>query len=62
MDVAGGVAPNLGARACHVIPYGRHDINDEDIAAVVGILRSDWLTTGPAVETFEHDLVVCRCF
>jgi perosamine synthetase len=35
------------------IPYGRQEIDDEDIAAVVEVLRSDWLTTGPAVERFE---------
>ena len=39
-----------------MIPYGRHDIDEDDIAAVVAALRSDWLTTGPAVETFEQDL------
>jgi len=37
-----------------LLPYGRHSIDEEDIAAVVRILRSDWLTTGPAVEEFEH--------
>ena len=35
------------------IPYGRHQIDDDDVAAVVEALRSDWLTTGPAVEGFE---------
>lgn len=39
-----------------MVPYGRHDVNEEDIAAVVEVLRGDWLTTGPAVEKFEHDL------
>ena len=39
-----------------MIPYGRHDIDDDDVAAVVAALRSDWLTTGPAVEAFEQDL------
>ena len=39
-----------------MLPYGRHDINEEDIQAVVDVLRGDWLTTGPAVERFEHDL------
>ena len=39
-----------------MIPYGHHDIDDDDIAAVVAALRSDWLTTGPAVEAFEQDL------
>jgi dTDP-4-amino-4,6-dideoxygalactose transaminase len=37
-----------------MIPYGRHSINDEDIAAVVAVLKSDWLTTGPLVEQFEN--------
>ena len=36
------------------IPYGRQEIDEDDIAAVVGVLRSDWLTTGPAVERFEQ--------
>lgn len=35
------------------IPYGRQEIGDQDIAAVVEVLRSDWLTQGPAVEHFE---------
>jgi UDP-4-amino-4,6-dideoxy-N-acetyl-beta-L-altrosamine transaminase len=35
------------------IPYGRQDITAEDIAAVEAVLRSDWLTQGPAVEQFE---------
>lgn len=36
-----------------MIPYGRQDISDEDIAAVVAVLRSDFLTQGPAVPAFE---------
>ena len=39
-----------------MIPYGRHSINDDDIAAVVAALKSDWLTTGPLVEEFELEL------
>lgn len=35
------------------IPYGRHEIDESDIAAVVAVLRGDWLTTGPMVERFE---------
>ncbi|MFH1549957.1 MAG: UDP-4-amino-4,6-dideoxy-N-acetyl-beta-L-altrosamine transaminase [Planctomycetota bacterium] len=35
------------------IPYGRQCIEEEDIAAVVDVLRSDWLTTGPKVAEFE---------
>lgn len=37
-----------------MIPYGRQWIEDDDIQAVVDVLRSDWLTTGPAVEAFER--------
>lgn len=37
-----------------MIPYGKHRIEEEDIAAVVEVLRSDWLTTGPKVEEFER--------
>lgn len=36
------------------IPYGRQSISEEDIQAVVDVLRSDWLTQGPAVEAFEQ--------
>ncbi|HOM08487.1 MAG TPA: aminotransferase class I/II-fold pyridoxal phosphate-dependent enzyme, partial [Syntrophales bacterium] len=37
-----------------MIPYGRQSIDEEDIQAVVEVLRSDWLTTGPKVEEFER--------
>lgn len=40
----------------HFLPYGRQSIDDDDIAAVTAVLKSDWLTTGPAVERFEHDV------
>ena len=36
-----------------MIPYGRQSIDEDDIAAVVEVLRSDWLTQGPAVANFE---------
>ena len=36
------------------IPYARHEIDDADIAAVVAVLRGDWLTTGPLVGRFEE--------
>lgn len=42
------------------IPYGRQDITDADIAAVNAVLRSDFLTQGPAVPRFEA-LVAQRC-
>lgn len=38
------------------LPYGRQSIDDEDIQAVVDVLRSDWITTGPSVERFENDV------
>lgn len=36
------------------IPYGRQSIDEEDIAAVSDVLRSAFLTTGPAIPAFEH--------
>ena len=36
-----------------MLPYGRQDIDANDVAAVTESLRSDWLTTGPEVERFE---------
>ena len=39
-----------------MIPYGRQDITPEDIAAVEAVLRSDFLTQGPAVPGFEQAL------
>jgi perosamine synthetase len=36
-----------------LLPYGRHEIDDDDVAAVVGALRSGWVTTGPTVAEFE---------
>ncbi|AGI66657.1 DegT/DnrJ/EryC1/StrS aminotransferase family protein [Octadecabacter antarcticus 307] len=36
-----------------MIPYGRQDISEADIAAVVEVLRSDFLTQGPVVPRFE---------
>jgi UDP-4-amino-4,6-dideoxy-N-acetyl-beta-L-altrosamine transaminase len=38
------------------IPYGRQSIDDEDAAAVLEVLRSDWLTQGPGVPGFEAAL------
>ncbi|MCD6248975.1 MAG: UDP-4-amino-4,6-dideoxy-N-acetyl-beta-L-altrosamine transaminase [candidate division Zixibacteria bacterium] len=38
------------------LPYGRQHINDDDIAAVSEVLRSDWLTCGPAGPAFEGSL------
>jgi UDP-4-amino-4,6-dideoxy-N-acetyl-beta-L-altrosamine transaminase len=40
------------------IPYGRQTIDDNDIEAVVSVLRSDYLTTGPKISEFEN--AVCK--
>ena len=37
-----------------LLPYGRQSLNEQDIRAVVEVLRSDWLTTGPKVGEFEE--------
>jgi dTDP-4-amino-4,6-dideoxygalactose transaminase len=51
-----------------VLPYGRQSVSEEDVEAVVAVLRGDWLTTGPAVDAFEaalsevvggHPVVTC---
>lgn len=52
------------------IPYGKQDISDDDIQAVVEALKSDFLTCGPRVEAFEnafaeyvgakHAIVMCN--
>lgn len=39
-----------------VLPYGRQDIDDDDLAAVAAVLRSDFLTTGPLPPAFEAAL------
>ncbi len=38
----------------HLIPYGRQDVNEKDIAKVVNVLRSDYVTQGPVIEKFER--------
>lgn len=45
------------------IPYGRQEITEEDIQAVVETLRSDYLTQGPKIPEFENafaDYIGCR--
>jgi len=39
-----------------MISYGKQTIDKDDIAAVVDVLKGNWLTQGPAVEIFENDL------
>lgn len=52
------------------IPYSRQDVSEEDVAAVVAVLRSEYLTQGPLVPAFEaafsqrhevpHAVAVCN--
>jgi dTDP-4-amino-4,6-dideoxygalactose transaminase len=37
-----------------LLPYGKQSIDDDDVQAVVDVLRSDWMTTGPKVAEFEE--------
>ena len=39
-----------------MIPYGRQEVTDEDIKSVVDVLKSDYLTQGPQVPIFEHNV------
>lgn len=39
-----------------MIPYGRQSIDESDVQAVVDVLQSDWLTTGPTVDAFEREV------
>jgi perosamine synthetase len=46
-----------GAPVRHtLLSYGRHDIDEDDVSAVVAALRSDFLTSGPMVDEFERAL------
>lgn len=40
-----------------MIPYGRQDINQQDINAVIEVLKSDFLTQGPQVPAFEQSII-----
>jgi len=42
-----------------MLPYGRQSVDEADIQAVVSVLRSDWITTGPAVSAFEEVFAAC---
>jgi len=39
-----------------VIPYGKQDISQQDVDAVIDVLKSDFLTQGPQVPAFEQEL------
>ena len=38
----------------NILPYGHQWIDEEDIASVIEVLRSDWITQGPKVDEFER--------
>src|SRR5262245_36112700 len=38
------------------LPYARQWLDEDDLEAVLGVLRGDWLTQGPTVGAFEHAL------
>ena len=40
------------------LPYGRQNINKEDIDSVINVLKSDYLTQGPMIQKFENE--VCK--
>ena len=42
-----------------LLPYGRQLLDDGDVEAVVSVLRSGWLTTGPEVRAFESEFAEC---
>lgn len=51
--------PNLAIHGgqpvrANLLPYGHQQIDDDDVQAVIDVLRSDWLTTGPKVQEFEE--------
>jgi len=37
-----------------LLPYGRQQIDEEEVASVIKVLRSEYLTTGPMIEAFEQ--------
>jgi len=45
--------PAVARTRREVLPYGRHEVTEDDIAAVVAVLRSNRLTTGPELDAFE---------
>lgn len=42
-----------------MIPYGRQLIEEDDIEAVINVLRSDFLTQGPKIQEFEAEIANC---
>ena len=40
------------------LPYSHQSIDESDIAEVVGVLKSGFLTTGPKVREFEKSMII----
>lgn len=55
-DLGVNMADSRKYQSLPPIPYGCQSIDDDDIAAVIDALRSDWLTCGPKVAAFEAAL------
>ncbi len=54
MDDRSGITRPGGRQVISMIPYGRQNIDAQDIAAVSRVLSSEFLTSGPAVIDFEQ--------
>jgi perosamine synthetase len=46
----------LDAKQIEKIPWARPSLGDEELDGVVAAMKSGWLTTGPRVEQFEHEM------
>jgi len=55
--ISAAPAHDLEPKPAAPIPYGRQTITDEDIASVVDVLKSDFLTQGPKITEFEEAFV-----
>ncbi|CAI8714902.1 UDP-4-amino-4,6-dideoxy-N-acetyl-beta-L-altrosamine transaminase [Bacillus pseudomycoides] len=40
----------------HYLPYGKQSIDEDDIQAVINVLKSDFITTGPTIKQFENQV------
>ena len=47
---------NLFRNSNNFIPYGKHNISKADIAAVISVLKSNFITQGPLIEEFENEV------
>lgn len=54
LKIASGQTGLSDRSLTEIIPYSRQWINDSDIDEVVKVLKSDWITQGPAIQQFER--------